>query len=187
MQSADHRRIAMILLLAIGLAGSICLGADEPAKADKAADKPEQFVDTESEEASQNDESGKPDEGAKESIEGKQSETKPADKKKGLGPQCGAGGGSMMWIMMGGVLLMVLLMGRGKRKQESKRRQMLAELKKGDKVTTIGGIVGTILDVREDEVVVKVDETNNVRMRFARWSVRGIGEQAKAEKPEDRK
>ena len=58
---------------------------------------------------------------------------------------------------------------------------MLAALKKGDKVTSIGGIVGTIMDVREDEVVVKVDENNNVRMRFARWAVRGTGDDAKKE------
>jgi len=37
------------------------------------------------------------------------------------------------------------------------------------------------VEVREDEVVVKVDETNNVRMRFARWAVRGVGDEAKRE------
>ncbi len=34
--------------------------------------------------------------------------------------------------------------------------------------------------------MVKVDESNNVRLRFARWAIRGVGEEAKAEKPEDR-
>jgi len=63
---------------------------------------------------------------------------------------------------------------------------MLAALKKGDKVTSIGGIVGTIMDVREDEVVVKVDEGNNIRMRFARWAIRGIGEKGKDENASDK-
>jgi|ETNmetMinimDraft_26_1059896.scaffolds.fasta_scaffold28736_2 preprotein translocase subunit YajC len=94
---------------------------------------------------------------------------------------------TMLVVMVGGMLLLFFWMGRGKRKQESKRRQMLAGLKKGDKVTSIGGIVGTIIEVRESEVTMKVDENNNIRMRFARWAIRGIGEEAKEEKPEDRK
>lgn len=93
----------------------------------------------------------------------------------------------MMFVMIGGMLLLFFWMGRGKRKQETKRRAMIAALKKGDKVTSIGGVIGTIVDVREDEVVVKVDENNNIRMRFARWAVRGVGEEGKTEKPEQRK
>ena len=93
----------------------------------------------------------------------------------------------MMFVMIGGMLLLFFWMGRGKRKQETKRREMIAALKKGDKITSIGGVIGTIVDVREDEVVIKVDENNNIRMRFARWAVRGVGEEAKTEKPEQRK
>jgi preprotein translocase subunit YajC len=92
--------------------------------------------------------------------------------------------GTGMWIVLfGAFILMYFWMGRSRRKQESKRREMLESLKKGDKVTSIGGIVGTVIEVREDEVMVKVDETNNVRMRFARWAIRGVGEEAKTEKP----
>ena len=61
---------------------------------------------------------------------------------------------------------------------------MLAGLKKGDRVTSIGGIMGTILEIRDDEVTVKVDESANVRMKFAKWAVRGVGEAAKAENPQ---
>ncbi len=103
----------------------------------------------------------------------------------------GEGGGAGSWlplvVLIGAFFLLYFWMGRSRRKQEAKRKEMLAQIKKGDKVTSIGGIVGTIMDVREDEVVVKVDETNNVRMRFARWAVRGVGEDAKQEKPEDNK
>lgn len=92
-----------------------------------------------------------------------------------------------LFAMLGGIILLYVWMGRGRRKQEAKRQQMLAGLKKGDKVTSIGGVIGTVIEVREDEVLVKVDETNNVRMRFARWAIRGVGETAKTEKPEDNK
>ena len=90
-------------------------------------------------------------------------------------------------LILGAFVLMILWSSRSRRKQEAKRKEMLASLKKGDKLTTIGGIVGTAIEVRDDEVVVKVDETNNVRMRFARWAVRGVGESAKTDAPAENK
>ncbi len=89
-----------------------------------------------------------------------------------------------IFIMLGGIILLYMWMGRSRRKKEAQRREMLESIQKGDKVTSIGGIVGTVMEVREDEVAVKVDENNNVRMRFARWAIRGVGESAKAENPE---
>ena len=93
----------------------------------------------------------------------------------------------MLPIMLGVLLLILFMNSRSRKKQESKHQRMLAALKKGDKVTSVGGIVGTIIEVRDDEILLKVDETNNVRMRFARWAIRGTGEKAKTEGPEDRK
>ncbi len=110
--------------------------------------------------------------------------TKRADKPTG---DNGAGSpfGSMklMIIMVGGFFLLYIWMGRSRRKQKRQRQDMLSALKKGDKVTSIGGIVGTVIEVRDDEVTVKVDETGNVRMKFARWAIRGVGETGKAEDP----
>jgi len=100
------------------------------------------------------------------------------------GPPGGRNWGNFLpLILLGGVFLLWFWMGRGRRKEQQRRKEMLSALKKGDKVTTIGGIVGTVIDVKGDEVAVKVDESANVRMRFARWAVRGVGEEAKAEKP----
>jgi preprotein translocase subunit YajC len=59
--------------------------------------------------------------------------------------------------------------------------------KKGDKITTIGGVIGTVVEVREDEVMVKTDESANVRMKFARWAIRGVGEDARTTSPDDDK
>lgn len=106
-------------------------------------------------------------------------------------PQDQQGKGRDQWksmapllLMLGGFVLLWMWMGRGKRKQQQQRKQMIAALKKGDKVVTIGGIVGTVMEVRGDEVTVKVDESSNVRMRFARWSIRGVGEGFKNENPD---
>ncbi len=84
-------------------------------------------------------------------------------------------------------LAMMILSSRSRKKQEAKRRALLNSLKKGDKITTIGGIVGTVIEVRENEVTVKTDETNNVRMKFARWAIRDIGEPAKGDVEPEKK
>lgn len=91
------------------------------------------------------------------------------------------------FLLLGLLLVFFLWSSKSKKKQEQKHQQMLAGLKKGDKVTSIGGIVGTIIEVRDDEVVVKVDETNNVRMRFARWAIRGVGEEARKQGLDEKK
>lgn len=109
--------------------------------------------------------------------------TQPADEKPADGP-----GKAQDWtpfiLIMGVFILMYFWMGRSRRKQEQKRRSMLESLKKGMKVTSIGGIKGTVIEVREDEVVVKVDETNNTRLHFARRAISEVegGEETKEEK-----
>ncbi len=92
----------------------------------------------------------------------------------------------MIWGVFGLLILMIWWSSRGKKKQEQKHREMLASLKKGDKITTIGGIIGTVIEIRDDEVIVKVDETNNVRMRFIRGAIRDVG-QAKGDAQDQKK
>ena len=92
-----------------------------------------------------------------------------------------------MIFLLGAMVLFFVFMGRGKRKTEAKRKEMLSALKKGDKVTTIGGIIGTVMDIRENEVTIKIDENNNTRMRFIRSAVRGVGDEAKKEDVEEQK
>ncbi len=77
--------------------------------------------------------------------------------------------------LMALLFVLYFVMGRKPKKEEQRRKEMIENLKKGDKVTSIGGIMGTVLDVRGDEIVVKVDETNNTRMAFAKWAIRTVG------------
>ncbi len=108
----------------------------------------------------------------------------PSTQKKTPAPKGGLKSMTPLLIMVGGFILLYMWMGRGRKKRQRKRREMLEAIKKGDKVTTIGGIIGTAIEVRDDEVTVKVDETGNVRMKFTRWAIRGVGEIAKAEDQE---
>ena len=76
---------------------------------------------------------------------------------------------------------------RSRKKQEAKRRELLNSLQKGNKITTIGGIIGTVIEVKENEVTVKTDESNNVRMKFARWAIRDVGEPVKGDVEPEKK
>jgi preprotein translocase subunit YajC len=64
-------------------------------------------------------------------------------------------------------VVMYLLLLRGPRKQQQQQRQMIQSLKKNDRVRTIGGIYGTVMDVKGDEVVLKVDEATNTKIRVS--------------------
>ena len=48
---------------------------------------------------------------------------------------------------------------------------MIDTLKKGARLQTIGGIIGTVVEVRDDELVLKIDESNNTKIRVIRSAV----------------
>lgn len=72
----------------------------------------------------------------------------------------------LLFVAIMGVMMYVLMF-RGPRKQQQQHKLMLQSLKKNDKVRTIGGIFGTIVDVRGDEIVLKVDESTNTKIRIS--------------------
>lgn len=80
-------------------------------------------------------------------------------------PQGQAGGGAGMLIMLLLVfLVMWLFMIRPQRKQQKMLDEMRNALKKGDKVVTAGGIYGTVADVDERTVLIKVDGETKLRV-----------------------
>jgi len=70
---------------------------------------------------------------------------------------------------------------RSKRTQDRQRREMLTQIKKGDRVQTIGGILGTVIEARETEVLVKVDESSNTKIRFIRGAIHRVVEEDKTQ------
>jgi preprotein translocase subunit YajC len=61
---------------------------------------------------------------------------------------------------------------RPQQKRQKERNAMLQSLKKGDKVITIGGLHGTITDLTEDRVTLKVSD--NTRLVFERTAVNAV-------------
>ncbi|WP_134700050.1 preprotein translocase subunit YajC [Ammoniphilus sp. YIM 78166] len=77
----------------------------------------------------------------------------------------GAGGvlGSILPLVLMFAIFYFLLI-RPQQKKAKQRNAMLDALKKGDKVVTIGGVHGTIMELREDTLVVKIAENTRVTM-----------------------
>lgn len=71
-------------------------------------------------------------------------------------------------IMMVGMFLIMSMSGR---KEKKKRAAMLSTLGKRDKVRTAGGILGTIIEIKDDEVLIETDKSSHTRLWLARGSV----------------
>jgi preprotein translocase subunit YajC len=87
--------------------------------------------------------------------------------------------GWLIFLTQFGPLLLILvvfwfLIVGSKRKQDRQRQEMLNSIKKGDRVQTIGGILGNVMDVRDDRVVLKVDESSNTKIAFAKSAVHRV-------------
>ena len=87
--------------------------------------------------------------------------------------QTPGGGGFLIIMILILVVFWVFAMG-GQKKEKKKRQEMLDQLKKGDKVQTIGGIIGNVVEVKDTHVVLKVDENSNTRLKFGRGAIQGV-------------
>jgi len=97
-----------------------------------------------------------------------------ATTQPGATPPQGGSFWGLMFPMLLALGVFYIFMFRGQRKDRKKHADMLADMKRNDRVQTIGGVLGTIVDVRDNEVVLKVDETNNVKMRFNRSAIKEV-------------
>jgi preprotein translocase subunit YajC len=80
------------------------------------------------------------------------------------------------------IMVFMLMTTRGKKRQERERTDMLSGMKRGDRVQTIGGILGKVVDVEDQKILVKVDESSNTKIWFRRDAIhRVIGDDVKAE------
>jgi preprotein translocase subunit YajC len=80
-------------------------------------------------------------------------------------------------VMMVAVFYLLIIRPQGKKAKELQK--MLGELKKGDKVVTSGGLLGEISGIKDDEIVLLVQE--GVRLRVLRSAVQGLQKPPAAE------
>ena len=87
-------------------------------------------------------------------------------------PANGQAGGWTMWVML--LLIFVIMwffMIRPQRKQQKELQKFRDALKKGDKVVTIGGIYGTVVELKDKSVLIEVDK--DVQIRVDRNALQG--------------
>ncbi len=82
----------------------------------------------------------------------------------------GAGLGStiVMMLVMLAVFYFMLIRPENKRKKEAEN--MRSSIRTGDSITTIGGIIGTVVDVKESKIVIETS-ADRVRVELAKWAV----------------
>ena len=84
--------------------------------------------------------------------------------------------------------IMYFMMIRPENKRKKKAQEMRDGLKKGDTITTIGGIIGKVVSVNNDTFVIETGE-DRVRVEFAKWALSSVGvqtsEQPVPEEPVD--
>ena len=81
-----------------------------------------------------------------------------------------AGGGWSMWIMLALIFgVMWFFMIRPQRKQQKELQKFRDALKRGDKVVTIGGIFGTVVEIKDASVLIEVD--NGVKIRVSKQAL----------------
>ena len=91
----------------------------------------------------------------------------------------GMGSTVFMLVMMVAIMYFVMIRPENKRKKEAE--QMRAAVKKGDKVVTIGGIVGVVVDVKENKFVMETG-ADQVRIEFEKWALSSNETAAEAKK-----
>ena len=75
------------------------------------------------------------------------------------------GGGWSMWIMLALIfVVMWFFMIRPQRKQQKELQNFRDSLKKGDKVVTVGGIYGTVDEIKDNSVLIIVDRDVKIRV-----------------------
>ena len=80
------------------------------------------------------------------------------------------GGGSMLIMLLVMVAVMYFMIWRPESKRKKQAEEMRSSLKKGDQITTIGGIMGRIVHVTDETIVIETSD-DRVRMELAKWSV----------------
>ncbi len=101
-----------------------------------------------------------------------------ADTATATGEMPAAGAGEMIGMLLPLVLMFVIfyfMLIRPQKKKDKKVKEMLAALKPGDRICTIGGIYGTITAIKDETIELSVS-TENTKLVVARWAIRNVEE-----------
>ena len=97
------------------------------------------------------------------------------------------GQGQSSWtmiLMIGGMVVMFFFMNRSQKKKQKEEQEKRDSVQIGDEITTIGGIMGRVVTVKEDTLIIETGADRN-KMKIAKWAIsvnNTANEKAEAEK-----
>ena len=102
-------------------------------------------------------------------------------------PAQDASGGMLSMVLMIGMLFVVMyfFMIRPQSKKQKALESMRNELSKNDKVMTTGGLIGIVMKIKDNEVVLKIDEGNNTRVTVVKGAVVHILDKSETKEEEE--
>ena len=81
---------------------------------------------------------------------------------------------SWMLLILGVFVFMILMQIMAGRKDRKRRQSLMDSLSKNQTVITTGGIIGSIVEVKDDSVLLRVDESSNTKIRFRKSAVADV-------------
>ena len=90
------------------------------------------------------------------------------------GAQPSGGLGMMFPIVIVMMIALLVLTSMSGRKERKRHQQLVSGLQKRDKVRAAGGIIGSIIELKDDEILLETDRSTNTRIRVARSSVQSV-------------
>ena len=102
-------------------------------------------------------------------------------------PAVPATDGLMSTVLMFGIMIAVMyfMLIRPENKRKKEAEEMRSAIKVGDEISTIGGIVGKVVNIKEDKIVIETG-ADQVRVELLKWAV-GTNETASARAQEEAK
>lgn len=82
----------------------------------------------------------------------------------------GAGSSSYLILMVVMVAVMYFMMIRPQKKRQKQEQEMRSAIEIGDEIVTIGGIVGRVVTIREEDIVIETGSDRN-KMKLQRWAI----------------
>jgi preprotein translocase subunit YajC len=89
----------------------------------------------------------------------------------------------LLFPLILGIAFVYFFIIRPQKQEQTEKQKLLSSLKKNDKVQTTGGLFGTIVNIKEDEVTLRVDDQQKVKLRFAKSAIAKVVGTDAEEKP----
>jgi preprotein translocase subunit YajC len=105
-----------------------------------------------------------------------------SDKRAGTGREKDFAGFTLASPPVGSGVLLALIVRTvlGGRREKKKFEAMMSSIKKNDQVRTVGGIIGSVVEVKPDVVVLKIDENSNTKITVVRSKIEAVMKESTA-------